>query len=67
MTEHGILLDHERERRLGFDEAIYAAGKSAQQIDAIVAHAVEARQRRLFTRLDRQGEAGISARSPSPR
>jgi NCAIR mutase (PurE)-related protein len=52
MTEHGILLDHERERRLGFDEAIYAAGKSAQQIDAIVAHAVEARQRRLFTRLD---------------
>ncbi len=52
MTEHGIVLDHERERRLGFDEAIYAAGKSVQQIDAIVAHAVQARERRLFTRLD---------------
>ena len=52
MTEHGIQLDHEREQRIGFDEAIYAAGKSVQQLEAIVAHALEARQRRLFTRLD---------------
>lgn len=52
MIEHGILLDHDRERRIGFDEAIYAAGKSVQQLEAIVAQALEARQRRLFTRLD---------------
>lgn len=52
MIEHGIQLDHEREQRLGFDEAIYAAGKSVAQLDAIVAHAIEARAHRLFTRLD---------------
>jgi NCAIR mutase (PurE)-related protein len=52
MIEHGILLDHSREQRLGFDEAIYAAGKTVAQLDAIVAQAVEARARRLFTRLE---------------
>lgn len=52
MIEHGILLDHDREQRLGFDEAIYAAGKSVAQLDALVAQAVEARAHRLFTRLD---------------
>ena len=52
MNEHGIVLDHDRERRLGFDEAIYAAGKSVAQIEAIVAHALESRARRLLTRLD---------------
>ncbi len=52
MIEHGILLDHHREQRLGFDEAIYSAGKSVQQIEAIARHAIEARARRLFTRLD---------------
>jgi len=26
VIDHGIQLDHEREARLGFDEAIYAAG-----------------------------------------
>jgi len=65
MTEHGILLDHEREQRLGFDEAIYAAGKSVQQVEALVADAVEARHRRLFTRLDafKYEALGASARS----
>jgi len=52
MIEHGILLDHSREQRLGFDEAIYAAGKTVAQLDAIVAQAIGARARRLFTRLD---------------
>lgn len=52
MIEHGIQLDHGRERRLGFDEAIYAAGKSAAQLDAILAHAIDSGARRLFTRLD---------------
>jgi hypothetical protein len=52
MIEHGIQLDLQREERLGFDEAIYAAGKSVAQLEAIVAQAMEARARRLFTRLD---------------
>jgi pyridinium-3,5-biscarboxylic acid mononucleotide synthase len=52
MIEHGIQLDLQREERLGFDEAIYAAGKSIAQLEAIVSHAVEARSRRLFTRLE---------------
>lgn len=52
MIEHGIQLDHDREARLGFDEAIYAAGKSVAQLEAIVAHALRSGERRLFTRLD---------------
>lgn len=52
MTEHGILLDHARAQRIGFDEAIYAAGKSVAQIEALIGHALENRARRLFTRLD---------------
>lgn len=52
MTEHDIKLDHQREERIGFDEAIYSAGKSVAQLEAIVAHALEARTPRLFTRLD---------------
>lgn len=52
MIEHGIVLDHDRERRLGFDEAIFAEAKSVRQLEAIVEHALETRARRLFTRLD---------------
>jgi pyridinium-3,5-biscarboxylic acid mononucleotide synthase len=52
MIDHGIVLDHQREARLGFDEAIYAAGKSVAQLEAIVRQALEAKARRLFTRLD---------------
>jgi NCAIR mutase (PurE)-related protein len=63
MIEHGILLDHEREQRIGFDEAIYAAGKSVQQIEAIAAHAISARQRRLFTRLDAFKFEALDART----
>jgi NCAIR mutase (PurE)-related protein len=54
MIEHGIQLDHLREARLGFDEAIYAAGKSVAQLDALVAQALESRARRLFTRLPQE-------------
>jgi len=54
MIEHGIQLDHLREARLGFDEAVYAAGKSVAQLDALVAHALESRARRLFTRLPQE-------------
>jgi len=52
MIEHGIRLDPGREARTGLDEAIYAAGKSAAQLSAIVADALEKRARRFFTRLD---------------
>jgi NCAIR mutase (PurE)-related protein len=60
MIEHGIQLDHLREARIGFDEAIYAAGKSVAQLDALVRHAVEARERRLFTRLDAEKHAALA-------
>jgi NCAIR mutase (PurE)-related protein len=52
VKEHGILLDHDRERRIGFDEAIFCASKSVAQIEAIAAEALQGRTRRLFTRLD---------------
>lgn len=52
MIEHGIQLDLQREGRLGFDEAIYAAGKTTAQLEAIVARALQERERCLFTRLD---------------
>src|SRR5687767_3605009 len=52
MIEHGIVLDHDRERRIGFDEAIFAESKSIAQLEAIAAQAIEARLPRLFTRLD---------------
>ena len=52
MTEHDIKLDHGREQRIGFDEAIYSAGKSVAQLEAIIAHALDARIPHLFTRLD---------------
>jgi pyridinium-3,5-biscarboxylic acid mononucleotide synthase len=44
-------LDIEREARLGFDEAIYCAGKSVAQIEAILAQAPTHRDRFLLTRL----------------
>ena len=52
MKEHGILLDHDRERRIGFDEAIFCASKSVAQVEAIAADALHTGARRLFTRLD---------------
>ena len=38
MKDLGILLDHDRERRIGFDEAIFAESKSIAQLEAIAAH-----------------------------
>jgi pyridinium-3,5-biscarboxylic acid mononucleotide synthase len=61
MDEHGIRLDLDRAARVGLDEAIYAAGKSAAQLDAIVAHAIGTRARRLFTRLDVASYEALSA------
>jgi NCAIR mutase (PurE)-related protein len=61
LTEHGIRLDEEREARLGFDEAIYAAGKSTEQLDALVADALARGQRRFFTRLSVEQAALLRA------
>jgi len=61
MIEHGIQLDHLREERLGFDEAVYAEGKSVEQIAALIVHGVESRARRLFTRLDREKYQALGA------
>lgn len=44
-------LDLEREARLGFDEAIYCAGKSVVQIEGILAQAPAHADRFLLTRL----------------
>lgn len=51
MIEFGIRLDRRREQRIGMDEAIFAAGKSAVQLNAIVADALASGARRLLTRL----------------
>jgi NCAIR mutase (PurE)-related protein len=51
MIELGIQLDRDRAARLGFDEAVYAAGKSGAQLEALIADAVEHKTPRLFTRL----------------
>ena len=61
MIEHDIQLDHLRESRLGFDEAVYAAGKTVAQLDALVAHALDSRERRLFTRLPQEKFDALSA------
>ena len=60
MKSHGIVLDHLREERLGFDEAIYAAGKSVAQVDVLAQDAMESRARRLFTRLDPEKFAALA-------
>jgi NCAIR mutase (PurE)-related protein len=52
MIEHGIRLDVTRESRVGLDEAIYSASKSATQLDAIIANAIASGTRNLLTRLD---------------
>jgi NCAIR mutase (PurE)-related protein len=46
-----FVLDYERPARIGFGEAIFCAGKTAAQIDAIIADA-ERRSGLLLTRLD---------------
>lgn len=46
-----ILLDEDRARRLGMDEAIFCAQKSVSQITSIVEMSVSSSRRRLFTRV----------------
>jgi len=57
-------IDWERERRTGIPEAVLCASKSTSQIKAILAAAVNADHRLLFTRLD---PAVIEALGPESR
>ena len=60
MTDDQIKLDWERRRRLGFDEAVFCAGKSVPQISAILDQVVAAEERMLLTRLDEAAFAELS-------
>lgn len=61
MKDLGIQLDHDRLARIGLDEAIFAAGKSTAQIEALVRDAVDRGERRLFTRLAAEQLAALDA------
>ena len=52
MIDDQIKLDWERRRRLGFDEAVFCAGKSIAQISEILDQVAAAEERMLLTRLD---------------
>jgi NCAIR mutase (PurE)-related protein len=52
MADDQIKLDLERKRRLGFDEAVFCAGKSTAQLTAILDQLTTVGMRMLLTRLD---------------
>ena len=54
-------LDASRRERTGLDEAIFCAGKSLAQIEAILAHAESAGRRLLLTRLAPADHAALPA------
>ena len=56
-----FLLDAARRERTGLDEAIFCAGKSPAQLDAILTHAEAAGRRLLLTRLDPAALAALPA------
>ncbi len=57
-----FLLDFGRAERIGLEEAIYCAGKSPEQIDAILDAAAERAARFLLTRLDGEKHAALGDR-----
>ncbi len=57
-----IVLDFARAERIGLEEAVYAAGKSPAQIDAILELAAERGARLLVTRLDDDKHGALSRR-----
>ena len=52
MSDNGISLDWEREARIGVAEAVFCAGKTAEQIGRIVALALARNRSLLLTKLD---------------
>ena len=65
MNTPEVLLDISRGERVGLDEAIFCAGKSARQIEAIVGEALARGARLLLTRLaaDQFDELSASVRA----
>ena len=61
MIEGEITPDDARRERIGFDESIFCAGKSALQIDAILARGVESGGTMFLTRLDPAMFDGLDA------
>ncbi len=56
-----FLLDFKREDRIGLEEAIFSAGKSAAQIDAILSAAAARQVALLLTRLDTDKFAALAS------
>ncbi|TXM81918.1 circadian phase modifier CpmA, partial [Methylobacterium sp. WL122] len=54
-------LDFARADRIGLEEAVYCAGKSPAQVDAILDAAAERAARFLLTRLDPDKHAALRA------
>jgi pyridinium-3,5-biscarboxylic acid mononucleotide synthase len=52
VSEHGISLDWERQARVGIAEAVFCAGKTAEQISRIVSLALARNRSLLLTKLD---------------
>lgn len=59
MAENQIRLDMERRRRLGFDEAVFCAGKSGAQLTAILDQLAGQEASMLLTRLDEAAFADL--------
>jgi NCAIR mutase (PurE)-related protein len=57
-----VMLDFERRRRTGLDEAIFAMGKSVAQLDVILARSEERRVSLLITRLSAEQHAQLAPR-----
>ncbi len=55
-----VQLDFDRPRRIGLEEAVFAEGKTAAQLEAILAIATERGARLLITRLSAEKRASIS-------
>ncbi len=57
-------LDHQRKRRLGFPEVVFAQGKQPEHLLAICRAHLDTHERLLVTRLDDQGHDLIAANLP---
>ena len=64
MPEREVVPDDARHDRIGFDESIYCAGKSSDQLDAILARSIESNRPLLLTRL---GAESFDALGPAHR
>src|SRR5215210_1548715 len=60
-------IDHDRSRRQGFPEVIFAPGKTPQQVVAIAERIADRGEGCLITRADRDARAALATRFPSAR